>query len=237
MAPLLQPPPPLSAETPTTKAAVGAVYAGHRVVFCPRRKHSASKQFPFAFGGTGIFLSPGMLFGVFGHNAEGENRTLSSVLETCHKVYARAAGDERLGGCLRDLAAAALPGTHMVHLPGAADTVPRSLGAMAEVFIGHRLPSGNDDDDAVSGTSVVAKRPYAFHRIRSPAWFAALQTAEQAALPRPLSWRRLATYVLVPAVSTCGMAGAVRALRPAGGGATRCLPVRLTARNFTMQFD
>lgn len=69
-------------------AAPATAYLGHYVLHCPFCRHRA-KQFPFVYGGNGIFMTPPAL------------AALGALLPQCNTTFVVGAGDERVGACAK----------------------------------------------------------------------------------------------------------------------------------------
>lgn len=63
-------------------------YGGHVITYCPLC--NPKKHFPFAFGGSGIFMSRDAALALAD----------PAVVEECRNLFFRIAGDEQLGGCI-----------------------------------------------------------------------------------------------------------------------------------------
>lgn len=97
-------------------------YLGHTVIHCQRCR-TASKRFPFAFGGNGIFMSRALV------------ETLSTVASRCASVFQALPGDEQIGGCVHMFRLAKL-----IHMSVGTETFAMAFGDKKEVLLESPFP-------------------------------------------------------------------------------------------------
>lgn len=98
------------------------LFLGHTVIHCLRCK-TASKRFPFAFGGNGIFMSAALL------------HELASKIDSCRPLFHALPGDEQVGGCIHRYRLATLK-----HMSVGTETFAMAFGDKKEVLLESPFP-------------------------------------------------------------------------------------------------
>jgi hypothetical protein len=98
------------------------IFAGHTVIRCQKCRN-LNKRFPFAFGGSGIFLSRGLLF------------SLAARIAQCSHAFSSLPGDEQIGGCIHKFSLAKLH-----HLSVGTETFAMPFGDKRDVLLESPFP-------------------------------------------------------------------------------------------------
>ena len=183
------------------------LYAGHHVLACALCRTKA-KRFPFAFGGSGIFLNHAAL------------HILNSRLDRCAPRYTVGAGDERVGACFRDA------GVPLIAVDGGCESVLTALGEGRSLFL---------TTSAFPYAFHRIKTPAAALSLYDAERLAGERSSE---LMVVLSWARIASHFLDPSPSQpgalCGPPSPLWTVfnatpwRVAGRGGAGCLPLPAT---------